>query len=89
MPSPLGPVSPIDGLRDRLSREGLLVLDVKVVPRAAQSEVVGLLEDGTLAATCRSFQARLLSASESELAALSGSQVQPYRRRGVPDPDQA
>ncbi len=35
-------------LHDRLAREGTLVLKVKVIPRAAKSEIVSLLENGDL-----------------------------------------
>ena len=40
----------LDHLRDKLQREGSLVVAVKVIARAARSELLGLMEDGTLKA---------------------------------------
>jgi uncharacterized protein len=42
--------SDLTELRQRLKREGSLVIEVKVLPRAAKSEVTGLLADGTVKA---------------------------------------
>jgi|tagenome__1003787_1003787.scaffolds.fasta_scaffold20931309_2 uncharacterized protein (TIGR00251 family) len=39
-----------DDLRAKLTFEGALLVAVKVTPRAATSEVVGLADDGTLRA---------------------------------------
>jgi len=36
------------GLRERLTREGKLLLAVKVIPRASRSEVAGFADDGSL-----------------------------------------
>ena len=38
----------LEGLKQRLATEGKLVVDVKVVPRSARSEVTGFMEDGAL-----------------------------------------
>jgi uncharacterized protein (TIGR00251 family) len=38
----------IGSLKARLKNERTLIFDLKVIPKAARSEVVGLLEDGVL-----------------------------------------
>jgi uncharacterized protein len=38
----------LEHLREKLLRDGSLILAVKVIPRASKSELMGLLADGTL-----------------------------------------
>jgi hypothetical protein len=37
-----------ESLRKQLQREGSLIIDVKVIPRAQKSEVIGLMPNGAL-----------------------------------------
>lgn len=38
----------LDALKQRLAADGKLVVEVKVIPRASRTEIVGFMDDGAL-----------------------------------------
>jgi uncharacterized protein (TIGR00251 family) len=38
----------LEGLKQRLQTDGKLIIDVKVIPRATQTEIMGVMNNGAL-----------------------------------------
>ena len=91
---PSGSDARMDALRGRFLREQRLTLDVKVIPRAAASQLAGFMDDGVMKVKIaaapekgkaneelRQFLGRLFEAPPGKVEILSGETSQRKRVR--------